>query len=82
MQVHMQAAEGVRPNLPQLAANQVEIVFFLTEPGSTVALHNGGTNARLNMHIGLLNLEGSYIEVAGQRRGWSTNESFVATSAN
>ena len=69
--------DWVRPDLPQLAPNQDEIVFFMTQPGSTVALHNGGTNARLNVHIGLFNLEGSYIEVAGERRGWSTNESFV-----
>lgn len=51
--------------------------MFLTTPGSTVALHNGGTNTRLNVHIGLLNLEGSFIEVAGERREWSETRSFV-----
>ena len=51
--------------------------MFLTTAGSTVALHNGGTNTRLNVHIGLLNLGGSFIEVAGERREWSETKSFV-----
>ena len=55
----------------QLAGNQEEVVMFLTTPGSTVALHNGGTNTRLNVHIGLLNLGGSFIEVAGERREYA-----------
>ena len=62
-------------------ASSVRAVFFLTEPGSTVALHNGGTNCRLNAHIGLLNLEESYIEVGGERRGWSTKEAFAFDDA-
>jgi hypothetical protein len=61
----------------QIAGNQEEVVLFLTTPGSTVALHNGGTNTRLNVHIGLLNLNGSFIEVAGERREWSEKRSFV-----
>ena len=67
----------MHPDVAQVAGNQEEVVFFLTQPGSVVALHNGGSNTRLNVHIGLLNLEGSYIEVANKRREWSTTESFV-----
>ena len=55
----------MHPDVAQVAGNQEEVVFFLTQPGSVVALHNGGSNTRLNVHIGLLNLEGSYLEVAG-----------------
>ena len=58
----------MHPDVAQVAGNQEEVVFFLTQPGSVVALHNGGSNTRLNVHIGLLNLEGSSIEVAGE--GW------------
>ena len=61
----------------QIAGNQEEVVMFLTTPGSTVALHNGGTNTRLNVHIGLLNLNGSFIEVAGERREWSETVSYT-----
>ena len=37
-------------------------------PGSRVRLHNGGSNAPINLSLGLTGSSGSFIEVAGEVR--------------
>jgi hypothetical protein len=44
-------------DVPWLINNQEEVVVFLTQPGSRVAMHNGGTNVRLNVHLGLSGID-------------------------
>jgi len=49
-----------------------EVVLFLLTPGSKVRLHNGGSNAPINLSLGLTGSTGAFLEVAGKVRtvGW------------
>ena len=43
-----------------------EVVLFLLTPGSKVRLHNGGSNAPINLSLGLTGSAGAFLEVAGE----------------
>ena len=43
-----------------------EVVLFLLTPGSKVRLHNGGSNAPINLSLGLTGSTGAFLEVAGK----------------
>eukprot|EP00440_Ansanella_granifera_P028432 gb/GFBE01030896.1/.p1 GENE.gb/GFBE01030896.1/~~gb/GFBE01030896.1/.p1 ORF type:complete len:542 (+),score=91.42 gb/GFBE01030896.1/:1-1626(+) len=50
-------------HLPPLTTNTEEASFFVTDPGSHVVLHNGGSNGRLNLHICLAGCSGTELRV-------------------
>mmetsp|Transcript_49676 Transcript_49676/g.144059 ORF Transcript_49676/g.144059 Transcript_49676/m.144059 type:complete len:412 (-) Transcript_49676:374-1609(-) len=54
--------------VPYIHYNTEEVVVFLLAPGSRVRLHNGGSNAPINVALGLSGCNDSYIEVAGEAR--------------
>jgi hypothetical protein len=56
---------------------------YKRERGENGARSNDSTALvyRLNVHLGLSNLEGSYIEVADDVQVWSTESSFVVDDA-
>ena len=43
----------------RLLQSEEEVGFFALAPGSKVAVHNGGTNLRLNIHVGLAGVSGA-----------------------
>ena len=43
-----------------------EVVLFLLTPGSKVRLHNGGSNAPINLSLGLTGSNGAFLEVSGE----------------
>ena len=43
-----------------------EVVLFLLTPGSKVRLHNGGSNAPVNLSLGLTGSNGAFLEVASE----------------
>lgn len=47
-------------------ASHQEVVLFLLTPQSKVRLHNGGSNAPINLSLGLTGSTGAFLEVAGQ----------------
>jgi len=55
-------------DVPYVHYNTEEVVLFLLAPGSRVRLHNGGSNAPLNVHLGLSGCDGAFMEVGGQQR--------------
>lgn len=55
-------------DVPYVHYNTEEVVFFLLTPGSRVQLHNGGSNAPINVGLGLRGCGGSFLEVAGEKR--------------
>eukprot|EP00933_Yihiella_yeosuensis_P035914 TRINITY_DN2957_c1_g1_i1.p1 TRINITY_DN2957_c1_g1~~TRINITY_DN2957_c1_g1_i1.p1 ORF type:complete len:419 (+),score=64.80 TRINITY_DN2957_c1_g1_i1:69-1325(+) len=55
-------------SLPYIHYNTEEVVLFLLAPGSSVRLHNGGSNVPINLSLGLTGCEGSFVEVAGEKR--------------
>lgn len=55
-------------DVPYVHYNTEEVVLFLLAPGSKVRLHNGGSNAPLNLHLGLSGCDGAHLEVAGEPR--------------
>lgn len=61
-------------DVPYVHYNTEEVVLFLLAPGSSVRLHNGGSNAPLNLHLGLTGCEGAHLEVAGQARALSNGK--------
>eukprot|EP00927_Polykrikos_kofoidii_P074877 TRINITY_DN70927_c0_g1_i1.p1 TRINITY_DN70927_c0_g1~~TRINITY_DN70927_c0_g1_i1.p1 ORF type:complete len:428 (-),score=53.63 TRINITY_DN70927_c0_g1_i1:23-1306(-) len=57
-------------DVPYIHYNTEEAVLFLLAPGTSVHLHNGGSNVPLNFSLGLSGSAGTHIEVAGQTRGF------------
>eukprot|EP00931_Biecheleriopsis_adriatica_P119058 TRINITY_DN94344_c0_g1_i1.p1 TRINITY_DN94344_c0_g1~~TRINITY_DN94344_c0_g1_i1.p1 ORF type:complete len:418 (-),score=87.56 TRINITY_DN94344_c0_g1_i1:40-1272(-) len=55
-------------DVPYIHYNTEEVVVFLLAPGSRVHLHNGGSNVPINVSLGLSGCEGSFLEVAGEKR--------------
>eukprot|EP00434_Breviolum_minutum_P019039 symbB.v1.2.016784.t2/scaffold1290.1/size126440/5 len=55
-------------NLPYIHYNTEEVVLFLLTPGSKVRLHNGGSNAPINLSLGLTGSNGAFLEVSGEVR--------------
>merc|ERR1712224_628494 len=48
--------------LPYIHYNTEEVVFFLLAPGSSVRLHNGGSNVPLNLSLGLRGCADNFID--------------------
>merc|ERR1712187_1009116 len=57
------ALPGRQRGLPYLQVNNEEVVFFYGSPRGHVLPHNGGTNCRINVHIGLEGYEESTLKV-------------------
>jgi len=57
------ALPGRQRGLPYLQHNTEEVVFFHGSPFSHVLPHNGGSNCRINIHIGLEGYEDSKVVV-------------------
>lgn len=55
-------------DVPYIHYNTEEVVLFLLTPGSKVRLHNGGSNAPINLSLGLTGSTGAFLEVAGKVR--------------
>eukprot|EP00397_Hematodinium_sp_SG-2012_P056607 GEMP01070023.1.p1 GENE.GEMP01070023.1~~GEMP01070023.1.p1 ORF type:complete len:148 (+),score=37.80 GEMP01070023.1:87-530(+) len=56
----------VSPNAPgNIVYNSEEASIFRVTPGTRVQLHNGGTNTRVNLSLGLFGCEGSEIILGG-----------------
>merc|ERR1712118_322949 len=58
--------------VPYVAVNDEEVLIFETSPGSQILIHNGPTNTRINIHMGLRAVEGSSIRIFGKDKseGW------------
>ncbi|CAJ1337292.1 unnamed protein product, partial [Effrenium voratum] len=63
LQQHLPTAD-----VPYIHYNTEEVVLFLLTPGSSVRLHNGGSNAPINLSLGLKGSSGAFLEVAGEAR--------------
>ncbi|CAK9099007.1 unnamed protein product [Durusdinium trenchii] len=63
LQKHLPTAD-----VPYIHYNTEEVVLFLLTPGSKVRLHNGGSNAPINLSLGLTGSAGAFLEVAGEVR--------------
>lgn len=51
--------------------SEEEVGFFALTPGSRVRPHNGGSNLRLNIHVGLAGVSGAELLLpGGERRAW------------
>lgn len=68
------ALPGAAAGLPYIHHNTEEVCFFRMSAGTEVSTHNGGSNARLNLSLGLLGCEGAGIRVAGEARPWRSGE--------
>eukprot|EP00746_Dinoflagellata_sp_MGD_P051714 gnl/MRDRNA2_/MRDRNA2_230122_c0_seq1.p1 gnl/MRDRNA2_/MRDRNA2_230122_c0~~gnl/MRDRNA2_/MRDRNA2_230122_c0_seq1.p1 ORF type:complete len:463 (+),score=85.12 gnl/MRDRNA2_/MRDRNA2_230122_c0_seq1:87-1391(+) len=52
--------------VPYVAVNDEEVIIFETGPGSQILMHNGPTNTRINIHMGVRDVEGSGIRIFGE----------------
>lgn len=55
-------------DVPYVHYNTEEVVLFLLAPGSRVRLHNGGSNATINVHVGLSGCEGAFMKVGCEQQ--------------
>ena len=55
----------------------VALSVSLTQKVSLFQMHNGGTNVRLNVHLGMSGLGGSRMIVAGEAKEWSAEKTIT-----
>eukprot|EP00746_Dinoflagellata_sp_MGD_P020211 gnl/MRDRNA2_/MRDRNA2_147014_c0_seq1.p1 gnl/MRDRNA2_/MRDRNA2_147014_c0~~gnl/MRDRNA2_/MRDRNA2_147014_c0_seq1.p1 ORF type:complete len:377 (+),score=57.96 gnl/MRDRNA2_/MRDRNA2_147014_c0_seq1:123-1133(+) len=68
--------------IPYVTGNDEEVIFFETSPGSQVAIHSGSTNTRLNIHMGLKDVEGSTMTIYGFPVGKNGSYSDIGGAQN
>jgi len=61
----IKSLNAFRPDLPNVVYNSEEATIFRVSPGTKVQLHNGATNARINVSLGLFGCEGSNVILGG-----------------
>jgi len=54
-----------------------EVFFSVLQPKNTIGDHFGQSNHSLTVHLGLDTPEGSYLEVAAQKRAWHEGELLI-----
>lgn len=53
------------PSLPYTHYNSEECSIFKVTPGTKVSQHNGGSNIRINVSMGLFGCEGAFLKMGG-----------------
>lgn len=61
----------------KLLESEEEVGFFALAPGSKVNTHNGGSNLRLNIHIGLSGLAGAKLLTPEGERSWRRGRALI-----